>query len=201
MLGTWRYFPLLLDNMLDLNQVKTGAILDLDGSPFEVVKYQHSKQGRGGAILRTTLKNLLTGANVEKTFRGDAKFELADMRRGKVQFLYREGNNFMFMDSSTFDQFAIARDILGGQINFLTEGLDVEVMYFQDQPINISLPLKMRFKVIESEPAVKGDTVTNPSKNAKIETGMEIKVPMFINTGDTIMVDTRDGSYLERVNK
>jgi elongation factor P len=187
--------------MLDLNQVKTGAILDLDGSPFEVVKYQHSKQGRGGAILRTTLKNLLTGANVEKTFRGDAKFELADMRRGKVQFLYRESNNFMFMDSATFDQFAISRDILGEQINFLTEGLDVEVMYFQDQPINISLPLKMRFKVIESEPAVKGDTVTNPSKNAKIETGMELKVPMFINTGDTIMVDTRDGSYLERVNK
>lgn len=187
--------------MLDLNQVKTGAILDLDGSPFEVIKYQHSKQGRGGAILRTTLKNLLTGANVEKTFRGDAKFELADIHRGKVQFLYREGNNFMFMDSTTFDQFAIARDILGGQINFLTDGLEVEVMYFQNQPINISLPTKMKFKVIESEPAVKGDTVTNPSKNAKIETGMELKVPMFINTGDTIMVDTRDGAYLERVNK
>jgi len=187
--------------MLDLNQVKAGAILDLDGTPFEVVKYQHTKLGRGGAILRTTLRNLLTGANVEKTFRGDAKFELADVHRSKAQFLYREGNNFTFMDGATFDQFAIAREILGGQINFLTEGLEVDIMYYQNQPISISLPMKMKFKVIESEPAVKGDTVTNPSKNAKIETGMELKVPMFINTGDTILVDTRDGSYIERINK
>lgn len=187
--------------MLDLNQVKAGAILDLDGAPFEVVKYQHTKLGRGGAILRTTLKNLLTGANIEKTFRGDAKFELADVHRGKVQFLYREGNNFLFMDSTTFDQFSIAREILGGQINFLTEGLEVEVTYYQNQPISITLPMKMKFKVIESEPAVKGDTVTNPLKNAKIETGMELKVPMFIHTGDTILVDTRNHAYIERVNK
>ncbi|MBU1083397.1 elongation factor P [Patescibacteria group bacterium] len=187
--------------MLDLNQVKTGTILDLDGAPFEVVKYQHAKLGRGGAILRTTLKNLLTGANIEKTFRGDAKFELADIRRGKVQFLYREGNNFLFMDSATFDQFPIGKEILGGQTNFLTEGLEVEVVYFRDLPININLPMKMKFKVVDAEPAVKGDTITNPSKNAKIETGMAIKVPMFINNNDFILVDTRDGTYIERVNK
>jgi len=187
--------------MLDLNQVKTGAILDLDGAPFEVVKYQHTKLGRGGAILRTTLKNLLTGANVEKTFRGDAKFDLTDVHRGKAQFLYQEGNDFVFMNTSSFDQFNIAREILGGQINYLTEGLEVDITYFKNQPINISLPLKMPFKIIEADPAVKGDTVTNPSKNARIETGMSLKVPMFINTGDTVLVDTRDGAYIERVNK
>lgn len=185
--------------MLDLNQVKTGTILDLDGVPFEVIKYQHSKQGRGGAILRTTIKNLLTGANVEKTFRGDAKFDLADITRSRAQFLYREGDGYLFMDMTSFDQFTIGREIIGHHANFLTEGLETDVTYFQSQPINISLPLKMKFKITEAEPAIKGDTVTNPSKNAVIETGLQIKVPMFINTGDTILVDTRDGSYVERV--
>ncbi|MBN2585591.1 elongation factor P [Patescibacteria group bacterium] len=186
--------------MFSLNDLKTGTVIELEGAPYEVVKYQHSKMGRGGAVLRTTLKNLLTGNNIERTFHGDEKFEAADIIKGKAQFLYQDGSNYTFMDVSSFEQFPISRSILGQDIYYLVEGQDVEVRYYQGRPINISLPAKMKFKVTEADPAVKGDTVTNPSKNATIETGLTLRVPMFVKVGDTILVDTRGGSYIERAN-
>ncbi|MFA5967298.1 MAG: elongation factor P [Patescibacteria group bacterium] len=185
--------------MLDITDLKTGVIIELEGAPMEVVRYQHTKMGRGGAILRTTLKNLLTGANVERTFRSE-KFNEADITRSKAQYLYKDGGNFTFMDSITFEQFNLSQDVIGHNANYLAEGREVELVYFNGNPISIQLPLKMKFKIIQADPAVKGDTVTNPSKNATLETGMHIKVPMFVKEGDTILVDTRDGSYIERVN-
>ena len=185
--------------MLDITDLKTGVLIELDGAPYEVVRYQHTKLGRGGAILRTTLKNLLTGANVERTFRSE-KFNEADVTRGKAQYLYKDGNGFAFMDSKSFEQFNINQDILGHNTNFLVEGREVELVYFNGNPISVQLPLKMKFKVTQADSAIKGDTVTNPSKNATIETGLNIKVPMFVKEGDTILVDTRDSSYIERVN-
>lgn len=184
--------------MFSLNEIKTGVVIELDGAPYEVVKCQHSKMGRGGAILRTTLKNLLTGNNVERTFHGEEKFNPVEIERRKAQFLYRQGNNFVFMDSTAFDQFEMAGQIIGFAQNFLKDGQEVELVTFDDNPINIKLPTKMTFKVTEADPAVKGGTATNPSKNVTIETGYSLKTPMFINQGDSIVVDTRDGSYVER---
>lgn len=184
--------------MLDITDLKTGVVIDIDGAPFEITKYQHAKLGRSGAILRTTLKNLLTGANIEKTFKGDTKFIPADIEKNKAQFLYQECTGYVFMDSNSFEQFTISQEILHRNANFLREGIVIDVTYFNGQPINIVLPLKMKFKIINADPAIKGDTVNNPTKNAELETGLRLKVPMFVKTGDMILVDTRDGSYVER---
>ncbi|MEA1909831.1 MAG: elongation factor P [Patescibacteria group bacterium] len=187
--------------MLDITDLKTGVIIELDNAPYEVVRYQHAKLGRGGAIMRTTLKNLLTGTNIEKTFRGDSeKLMPADVNRGKAQYLYKDGGSFTFMDSTTFDQFNIESSVIGTSKNYLKEGMEVNLVYYKGNPISIQLPLKMKFKIIEAEPAVKGNTVNNPTKNATIESGLSLKVPMFIKIGDIILVDTRNGSYLERAN-
>lgn len=184
--------------MLSMTDLKTGVTINLEGAPYLVVKYQHSKMGRGGAVMRTTLKNLLTGNNIERTFRDSDKFEPADLARVKAQFLYREDTGFVFMDSATFEQFTIDGPTVGFAANFLKEGQEVELGTFEGRAINVQLPTKMAFSVTESEPAVKGDTATNPMKNAKIETGLSVRVPMFINTDDKIIVDTRDGAYVER---
>ncbi len=184
--------------MLSLNEIKTGVTIELEGAPYEVVKYQHSKMGRGGAVLRTTLKNLLTGNNIERTFHGEEKFNPVNLEHHKAQFLYRQGSDFVFMDSQNFDQFNIGSSIIGFASNFLKDGQEVDLIFYNGQPINTQLPTKMPFKVTEAEPAVRGDTATNPQKNITIETGMTLRAPMFINAGDTILVDTRDGSYLER---
>ncbi len=184
--------------MFSLNEIKTGVVIELDGAPYEVVKCQHSKMGRGGAILRTTLKNLLTGNNIERTFHGEEKFNPVEIERRRAQFLYRQGNNFVFMDSTAFDQFEMPAQTIGFNQNFLKDGQEVELAVFDGNPINIQLPTKMTFKVTEADPAVKGGTATNPSKNVTIETGYSLKTPMFINQGDSIVVDTRDGSYIER---
>jgi len=186
--------------MLSITDLKSGVVIELEGAPYEVIKYQHSKMGRGGAVLRTTLKNLLTGNNIERTFHGDEKIAEADITKGKAQFLYREGDDFTFMDTNSFEQFPIQRATLGQDIYYLVEGQPVEIRYYKGNPLAISLPTKMKFKIVEAEPAVKGDTVTNPSKNARLETGLTLKVPMFVKVGDTILVDTRSGIYLERAN-
>ena len=184
--------------MLSMTDLKTGVTITLEGAPYEVVKYQHSKMGRGGAVMRTTLKNLLTGNNIDRTFRDSDKFESADLKRSKAQYLYRDGESYVFMDSQTFEQFNIPSGTIGFGSNFLIEGQEIELLLFEGQPINIQLPTKMKFKITYAEPAIKGDTANNPSKNATTETGLELRVPMFINTGDDILVDTRDGSYVER---
>lgn len=184
--------------MLSLNDIKTGVTIELEGAPYEVVKRQHSKMGRSGAVLRTTLKNLLTGNNIERTFHGEEKFNPVNLERRKAQFLYHSGANFVFMDSKTFDQFNIAGPIIGFASNFLKDGQEIDLVFYNGSPININLPAKMPFRVTEAEPAVRGDTATNPQKNIIIETGMTLRAPMFINAGDTILVDTRDGSYIER---
>ena len=184
--------------MFSLNDLKTGVAINLDGTPFEIIKYQHVKMGRGGAMMRTTLRNLLTGNSIEKTFKGDEKFMPADIAFKKAQFLYRQGEKFVFMDSSTFDQFEIDVSTIGFAQKFLKDGQETELITFDDNPINIKLPTKMTFKVTEADPAVKGDTATSPQKNVTIETGHTLRAPMFIKEGDNIVVDTRDGGYIER---
>lgn len=185
--------------MLSIANLKTGVAINIDGVPFEIIKSQHAQLGRGGAILRTTLKNLITGANIEKTFKGDSKIAPADISRSKAQFLYQEGTNYVFMNSSTFEQFNLSQQIIGSNSNFLTEGLIINIKYFNQQPINIELPIKMKFKVTQADPAVRGDSVNTPTKNAIIETGLKLRVPLFVKVNDIILIDTRTGVYIERV--
>jgi elongation factor P len=183
--------------MYSITDLKTGVVINIDNTPYEVMKYQHVKMGRGGAMLRTTLKNLLTGQNIERTFR-DEKIEPADMSHKKAQFLYAQGNKYTFMDSETFEQFEIDGTVIGFASNFLKDGQQVDLLTHNNVAINIKLPTKMTFNVIEADPATKGDTANNPLKTVKIETGLEVKTPMFVKNGDSIVVDTRDGSYIER---
>ncbi len=155
--------------------------------------------GRGGGFVRTKLKNLVNGAIIENTFKGNDKIQEADLSRSQAQYLYREGSNFIFMDTTSFDQYGINQEQIGDSAQFLLDGMNVDILSYQDKPITVSLPIKIDVKVTYTEPGFKGNTASATTKPAKIETGTEIQVPLFVNTGDTIRIDTRDGSYLERV--
>ena len=171
---------------------------DLDGQPHEVLSYQHSKQARGGAVMRTKLKNMISGSIIDRTFRGSEKFEEADVARAKAQYLYSDGGKFIFMDNESYEQFEIGADLIGEKANFLKEGLEIELVKFEERAIGIDLPIKISFEVTETQPGIKGDTAQGGSKPATIETGAIITVPLFVNQGDKIVVDTRDGHYVER---
>jgi elongation factor P len=184
--------------MLGLTDLKNGVKFMLDGQPVEVLSYQHSKQARGGAVLRTKLKNLITSAIFDKTFRGDERFEEAQVIRAKAQYLYKDDNAFYFMDSENYEQFEISHDLIGEKVNFIKEGMQVDLMKFDDRAIGIDLPIKVDYEVTETPPGVKGDTAQGGSKPAVIETGAKLNVPLFINQGERIIVDTRDGKYIGR---
>lgn len=185
--------------MLNLTDLKPGVAFVGDGVPYLVVSSQHSKLGRGGAILRTKIKNLFTGATIDRTFRGSEGFEEAELEKKKAQFLYQEGADYHFMTSGTFEQFSLSAEKIGADRGFLKEGGAAEVLYYGGQPISIQLPVKMDFKVTYTEPGFRGDTASATLKSATIETGVQVQVPLFIKTGDIIRIDTRSGQYVERV--
>ncbi len=184
--------------MLKLNQVKVGSMIELDGTPHQVLFAQHSKVGRGGAMLRSKLKNLVSGAIIDKTFKGEDKLEQAQLDRSKAQFLYREDNTFHFMDKETFDQFTLPRDAIGKKADFLVDGGDVTILSYNEKPVSVDMAIKISLKVTEADPAIKQATATAVTKNAKVESGANIKVPVFIKAGDKIIIDTRTGKYVER---
>jgi elongation factor P len=187
--------------MLDINQIKTGKKIILDGEPFAVLFDQHSKTGRAGAVLRTKLKNLKSGAIVSKTFQGADKVQEAEIEKQKAQFLYGDNSGYYFMNNATFEQFSLPNEVIGEAKRFLKEGTDLDVIYFSSVPINIELPIKMDFEVVEAPPAVKGNTVDGGSKQVIIETGVKINAPLFIKTGDIIKINTETGEYAERTKK
>lgn len=184
--------------MLGITDLKVGKKIQLNEEPFLVVWNQHSKKARGGGVMKTKLKNLITGATLEKTFQGSDKTEEADVHFKKAQFLYAQGDDYEFMDQETFDTVSLSQDILGDSIGFLVEGMEVDLLYFGTRPINIQLPPKMAIKVTETDPGVKGDTAHGGSKPATLETGTIIKVPLFINKGEKIIVNTSLMEYVER---
>lgn len=184
--------------MLRLNQIKVGTIVELDGQPYQVLFAQFSKLGRGGAILRSKIKNLVTGATIDKTFKGEEKLEQAQLDRSEAQFLYKDDDAFNFMDQESFEQFALDTEQIGKKADFMTEGGNVTILAYNEKPLSIDLPIKMNFKVTEADPNVKGNTASAILKNATIETGATIRVPVFIKPGDQIIIDTRDGKYVER---
>jgi elongation factor P len=184
--------------MLSLSNIKPGKKIIFNEQPYLVMTTQHSKMGRMGAVLRTKLKNLTTGAILNKTFQGSEKIQEADVTVKKTQYLYQDKDNFYFMDNETYEQFELNKETIGHNSKYLKEGVVVNLLYFNNQPINIELPIKMTFTVTEAPPAIKGNTADGGSKQVTIETGAQVNTPLFIKTGDKIKINTLTGEYAER---
>ncbi|HIA92311.1 TPA: elongation factor P [Candidatus Saccharibacteria bacterium] len=183
--------------MLSITDLKKGTLITIDNQPFKVVEYAQKQMGRGGSIVNTKLKNLISGATVNKTFHGNDKIESADVSSQKVQFLYAD-TALHFMDGETYEQFEIDPDLIGDQAQLLKEGMDVTAQLFEGNVINVELPTKIKLEVVEAPEVVKGDTQSTVQKKVKLETGAEIMAPIFVKTGDVLVVDSRDSSYVER---
>ena len=181
------------------NDFKNGMSLDLDGTLFQVVEFQHVKPGKGGAFVRTKLRNVKSGAVVDKTFNAGVKVGLAIVERKEMQYLYPEGADLVFMDLQTYEQLHVPGAVVGDVAKYLTEGGQATVATHQGVPISVDLPASMVLAVKETDPAVKGDTRTNALKPATLETGVVVHVPLFVEEGDRVKVDTRSGDYIERV--
>lgn len=184
--------------MLNISEIKTGKNIILNGAPYAVFYHEHSKTGRAGAVLRTRLKNLATGAVLEKTFQGADQISEADISKSKAQFLYKEADGYAFMDNESYEQFSLSKVALGDTVNYLIEGTEITVLYFNSNPINIELPIKMKLKVTEAPPGIRGNTVSTGGKVVTLETGLKISTPLFVNAGDEIIVNTEKGEYVSR---
>lgn len=186
--------------MLDISKIKLGTIVKIDGEPYIVIKADHHKMGRGGAVLKTKLKNLISGKVLDKTMQGNETIEEGETEMKKANYMYADGDTAYLMDNESFEQFEIDLEILGESKKFLKENTDVDVMYFEGKPVSIKLPVKMDFEVVSSPPGVKGNSAGNVTKQVKIETGAYVTVPMFIKEGDIIRINTEKCEYAERAN-
>lgn len=184
--------------MYSTAEFRRGLKIEIDGKPFIIVEFQHVKPGKGGAFVRTKLKNLETGQVLEQTFRSGAKVDKPDLEQKYMQYLYQDGDQRVFMDNETYDQVFIAEEFLGEAIKYMKENVEVEVLYFNGKPIGVELPTTLTLEVTHTEPGVKGDTATGATKQAELETGLVVQVPLFIDEGDVLKIDTRTGEYIER---
>jgi elongation factor P len=180
------------------NDLKNGMGLKLPEGLFTVVEFQHVKPGKGGAFVRTKLRNLRTGAVIERTYRAAETLEQAVIDKRDMQFLYRDGADFVFMDQTTYDQLTVTRATLGEAADYLREGGDANVALYDDDVVGVELPASVELKVSETEPGIQGDRVSGARKPATLETGLVVQVPLFVNPGESIRVDTRTGEYLTR---
>jgi elongation factor P len=184
--------------MATTNELKNGMVLNLDGQLWSVVWFQHHKPGKGGAVVRTKLKNVLSGKVVDKTFNADVKVDTANVDKRQMQYLYNDGESYVFMDSTTYDQIHLGPDIVGDASHFMLDNQDVIVSMHESTPLFIELPASVELTIEYTEPGVQGDRSSGGTKPARLETGYEIQVPLFITSGEKVKVDTRDGSYLGR---
>ncbi len=184
--------------MLSINEIKPGRVIKINSQPYVVTKTDHHKMGRGGAVLKTKLRNLIDGRVLDQTFQGVQQAEEAETETKKANYLYKDAEQAFFMDNESFEQFSLDLDVLDSQAKFLKDGIDVSVLYFEAKPVTIELPIKMDFKVVSAPPGVKGNSAGNVNKQVEIETGATISVPMFINEGDVIRINTETGDYVER---
>lgn len=185
--------------MYSTAEFKKGLKIELEGVPYVIADFQHVKPGKGGAFVRTKLKSLLTGRVLDQTFRSGEKVKRPDLVEREMQYLYREGDRFCMMDNETYEQIMLTADQVGEARLFLTENLDVKILFFNQQPVAVEVPLFVELEVTQTEPGVKGDTAAGGTKPATLESGMTIQVPLFISEGDRVKVDTRTGAYIERV--
>jgi elongation factor P len=182
------------------NDLKNGLVLNLDGQLWSVVEFQHVKPGKGGAFVRTKLKNVLSGKVVDKTFNAGTKVDTATVDKRDMQYLYKDGDDYVFMDSSTYDQMHVGSGVVGEAANFMLENQDAIVALHEGNPLYVELPTSVVLEITYTEPGLQGDRSTGGTKPATVETGYQIQVPLFLETGTRVKVDTRSGDYLGRVN-
>lgn len=184
--------------MLSTTDFRRGLKIEMDGVPYEIVDFLHVKPGKGGAFIRTKLKNMINGRVVENTFRSGEKMVKPDLESKDMQYLYREAEDFVFMDMESYEQMHAGAAQLGEKGGYLKDGMELKMLLYKGQPLDIDLPASVVLQVAETEPGVKGDTVSGATKPAQLETGITVNVPLFINIGDKIKVDTRSGDYIGR---
>ncbi len=187
--------------MYQLTDFKRGLKIMVEGQPFAIVDFQHVKPGKGNQFTRTKMRNLLTGSNLERTFKSGEKFEVPDVNTQDMTFLYKDDSGYNFMNQTNFEQICVTEDDIGDAKNYLIENLQCVVMNYNGKPIGIDCPNSVALKVVKTDPNFKGNTVTGATKPAVLETGHTVNVPMHINEGDVLKVDTRTGEYVERVSK
>lgn len=185
--------------MISISEFRKGAKIEYRGDPYEIIDFQHVKMGRGGAIVRTRIKNLRTGSIIEETFKGGERFHTPRLEEKTMQYLYNQGDTYFFMDMESYEQSSLTAEQLGDRKKFLRENMKVKVLYYRDSPITLELPMFVELKIVKTDPGIRGDTVSGGSKPATLETGAIIKVPFHLNEGDIIKVDTRTAEYIERV--
>ncbi|MBK6917010.1 MAG: elongation factor P [Deltaproteobacteria bacterium] len=185
---------------LDVSELKKNSKVDIDGVPFVVVEFQFVKPGKGQGLYKCRIKNMITGAVIDRTWRSGERFEPANVESKKMQYLFSSGESFTFMDNATYEQVEMAADLIGDDKWFLLDNIEVEVLFYNERPVGVSLPSHVVMEIVDSEPGVKGDTATNVTKQATVSTGYAVAVPIFIKVGERIKIDTRTGAYIERVN-
>jgi elongation factor P len=184
--------------MISVNDFKTGVTIEFEGVVYQVVDFQHVKPGKGAAFVRAKLKNVKTGGTVEKTFRGGEKLPRAHLDKREMQYLYSDVDGYVFMDNENYEQISLSKDDLGEGAKWLMENMTIGIMMFNTEIMGVELPNFVELTVTETEPGIKGDTATGATKNAKLESGAVVQVPLFINEGDRLRIDTRTGQYMER---
>ena len=184
--------------MISTGEIKRGMTIELDGNLYQVVEFQHIKLGRGSAQMRMKLRNVRKGDLIERTFQAGDRFQRARLDHRNVQYLYRDGTHYHFMDTATYEQIALDEDQLGDAVSYLTDGMRAILSEYEGQPIGVDLPASVVLTVTQTDLGLKGDTATGATKPATLETGLRVNVPLFVERGDKIKVDTRTGEYLER---
>lgn len=185
--------------MISTTDFRGGVRLLVDGEPYYIVEFQHVKPGKGGAFVRTKLKSYLSGNVLDRTFRSGERFEEPDLEEREMQFLYATGNDYTFMDTETYEQLTFAKKQLGDNADLLKENMSVKILIYEHRPIDVELPIFIELKVVDAEPGVRGDTASGGTKPAVVETGATIKVPLYLEVGTVIKIDTRTRAYVERV--
>ena len=186
--------------MISAGELKKGIAIELDGTVYQITEYQHIKMGRGSAQVRLRLRDIKSANTTERSFQANYKFTPAFLEHRSVQYLYTDADLYYFMDNESYEQLALTVEQLGEAISYLKEGLNLDLLICKGEPINVELPVAIELQVTETEPGFKGNTATGGSKPARLETGLTVQVPLFIDTGDKIKVDTRSGEYLEKAN-
>jgi len=185
-------------DVISSNDFRNGVTIEIDGQVFSVIEFQHVKPGKGSAFVRTKLRNVKTGAVVERTFNAGEKMPRAHVERHEMQYLYANGDEYSFMDTETFEQVSLTATELGDALHFLKENMNIALLQFQGTTIGVDLPNSVELEVVETDPGLRGDTATGGTKPAKLETGYVVRVPLFIENGDKLIIDTRSGEYLSR---
>jgi len=184
--------------MVNVNDFKTGMTIEYENNIYQVMDFLHVKPGKGAAFVKAKLRNLRTGANIEITFNSSERVKKAILDKASMQYLYADGNSYIFMNMETYEQVGIDKNKIEYEIPFLTENLEVEILFFGDEMLGINLPEKIEMKIITTEPGVKGNTTSSATKDAVTETGLQVRVPLFVNEGESIIVSTKDGKYVSR---